>query len=161
MPVPSQLPHPFQPEFLYTLSGFPGISIGRSPDFTYTAHLSLLLKHNECTKNLASSNDHYKLNFTKFALLNIPTQVVVPNDQTKGKLNFDKSKTGPNFFNFQPGDNSDRPTLFGDQLVESLRNYVTNYDTTLRESRINSNTDFYNINEMTTPTEMIFFKWCK
>ena len=111
--------------------------------------------------NLASSNDHYKLNFTKFALLNIPTQVVVPYDQTKGKLNFDKSETGPNFFNFQPGGNSDRPTLFGDQLVESLRNYVTNYDTTLRESRINSNTDFYNINEMTTPTEMIFFKWCK
>jgi len=116
--------------------------------------------------NLAFSNDNYKLNFTKFALLNIPTQDVVistgvARDQEEGVLNFDKSDEGPRFFNFQPGKNNDLPTTFADQLVESLRNYVANYDSTLRESRINSNTDFYNINEKITPSEMIFWKWCR
>jgi hypothetical protein len=116
--------------------------------------------------NLAFSNDNYKLNFTKFALLNIPEQKIVIDsgvirDQTKGKLNFDKNENGPNFYNFQPGNNNDLPNDFGDQMVESLRNYIANYDTVLRESKINSNTDFYNINEQTTPTEMIFWKWCK
>jgi len=111
--------------------------------------------------NLAFSNDHYKLNFTKFVLLNIPEQEIVPNDQTKGKLNFDKNENGPKFFNFQPGGNNDMPVKFDEQLIESLRNYVANYDATMRESRINSNTDFYNINEQITPTEMIFWKWAK
>jgi len=112
--------------------------------------------------NLAFSNDNYKLNFTKFALLNIPEKDTgIVGDQTTGKLNFDKSDSGPNFFNFQPGGNNDMPTLFSEQLIESLRNYVANYDATLRESRINSNTDFYNINEKATPTEMIFWKWCR
>jgi len=112
-------------------------------------------------KNLANSNNQYKMNFTKFAFLNIPKQYTVPNDQTDGVLNFNKSDSGPYFFNFQPGGDNDMPTKLSDQLVESLRNYVANYDSTLRESRINSNTDFYNINEMTTPTEMIFWKWCR
>jgi hypothetical protein len=116
--------------------------------------------------NLAFSNDNYKLNFTKFALLNIPEQNVVIEsgvirDQTKGKLNFDKSEDGPNFYNFQPGGNNDLPVDFGNQMIESLRNYVANYDSVLRESRINTNTDFYNVNERVTPTEMIFWKWCK
>ncbi len=31
----------------------------------------------------------------------------------------------------------------------------------LHESRINSNTDFYNISERYTPTEHIFWKWCR
>jgi len=115
--------------------------------------------------NLAFSNDNYKLNFTKFTLLNIPEQEVIASgierDQTKGKLNFDKSEDGPNFYNFQPGGNNDLPVDFGDQMIESLRNYVANYDSVLRESRINPNTDFYNINERVTPSEMIFWKWCK
>ena len=116
--------------------------------------------------NLAFSNDHYKISFTKFALLNIPEQEVkvssgVVRDQTKGVFNFDKNDEGPRFYNFQPGKNADLPSTFGNQLIESLRNYVANYDSTLRESRINVNTDFYNINEKNTPTEMIFWKWCK
>lgn len=116
--------------------------------------------------NLAFTNDNYKINFSKFALLNIPKQDVkisngMDRDQTKGKLNFDKDQDGPMFYNFQPDGNSELPTIYSEQLIESLRNYVSNYDTTLRESRINSNTDFYNINEKVTPTEMIFWKWCK
>jgi hypothetical protein len=117
--------------------------------------------------NLANnSNQQYKLNFTKFVLLNFPTQEIVTEgvenyDQTKGKMNFDKDQNGPKFFNFQPGGNGDLPSKFSEQLIESLRNYVANYDSTLRESRVNSNTDFYNINELTNPTEMIFWKWIK
>mgnify|MGYP005846586123 CR=1 FL=1 len=116
--------------------------------------------------NLAFSNNNYKINFTKFVLLNIPEQEIVistgvDRDQTKGVMNFDKDENGPRFFNFQPGANNDLPITFAEQLVESLRNYVANYNSTLRESRINSNTDFYNINEKVTPTEMIFWKWCK
>ena len=108
-------------------------------------------------------NDSYKLRFSKFILLNIPEQEIpsVPNtdDQTKGILNFNKSMNGQRFYNFQP--DGILPTDFGSQLVESLRNYVANSDETLHQSRINVNTDFYNVNEKTTPTEMIFWKWCR
>lgn len=106
--------------------------------------------------------------FSKFVLLNIPEQEIVNNpqtfnpDQTLGKLNFDKNfDIGPNFYNFQPAGNADLPTLFSDQMVESLRNYVANYDATLRNSRINSNTDFYNVNEISTSQESIFWKWAR
>ena len=115
--------------------------------------------------NLAFQNDNYKLSFTKFMLLDFPEQDVVNavsgRDQEKGVMNFDKDDDGPVFFNFQPGKNADLPTDFGDQLVESLRNYVANDDSTLRESRINVNTDFFNVNELVKPTESIFWKWCK
>jgi len=115
--------------------------------------------------NLVNMSDKYTMSFSKYVLLNIPEQVIeetgTERDQEKGVLNFDKDDKGPRFFNFQPGENSDLPVKFSDQLIESLRNYVSNYDTTMRESRINVNTDFYNVNEMTTPTEMIFWKWCK
>ena len=104
-------------------------------------------------------NNNYNINFTKFILLNIPEQVNVNGDQTKGVLNIDKSQNGPLFYNFQP--QRQLSTDFSEQLVESLRNYVANYDETLHQSRININTDFYNINEKVTPTEMIFWKWCR
>ena len=106
-----------------------------------------------------------KCNFNKFILLNLPKQVVVKNGssrlQEEGIMNFDKSNDGSLFFNFEPGQNGDITYSFGDQLVESLRNYVANQDEVLHDSRININTDFYNINEKTNPTEMIFWKWCR
>lgn len=111
--------------------------------------------------NLANLNTNYKINFTKFALLNLPEQTSGVSTQLTGKFKFDKDEDGPRFYNFQPGGNNDLPTLFSEQLIESLRNYVCNFDSTLRESRINSNTDFYNINEKVTPSEMIFWKWLK
>ena len=116
--------------------------------------------------NLAFQNDQYKMTFTKFTLLNIPEQQVVISsgtvrNQEKGVMNFDKSQDGTRFYNFQPGANANLPTVFGDQLIESLRDYVANYDSTLRESRINSNTDFFNIHELVQPPEMIFWKWCR
>ena len=116
--------------------------------------------------NLVNMNDKVTMSFSKYVLLNIPEQekvlkVNIQNDQEKGILNFDKNVDGPRFYNFQPGENSDLPVKFSEQLIESLRNYVSNYDTSLRESRVSVNTDFYNVNEITTPTEMIFWKWCR
>jgi len=117
-------------------------------------------------KNLVDMNDKMTMTFSKYVLLNIPEQEIViesgvDRDQSKGVLNFDKDVNGPRFYNFQPGHNTDLPIKFSEQLIESLRNYVSNYDSGLRESRININTDFYNVNELTTPTEMIFWKWCR
>ena len=108
--------------------------------------------------NLSNNNDFYNLNFTKFALLNIPRSETAP-DPKNGILDFSKDvgSAGP-FYCEDP--NIGSPSKLSEQLVESLRNYVANYDTTLHESRINNNTDFYNIGERYTPTEMIFWKWC-
>ena len=102
--------------------------------------------------NQAHNNQNFKVNFTKFVCLNFP-------NQSGDTLNFDitTNKKG-DFFCYEPSP----PALsFGDNLIESLRNYVANYDDVERESRINSNTDFYNISELQTPTEMIFWKWCR
>ena len=115
--------------------------------------------------NLANYNDFYDLNFTKFALLNIPRQDPgIINQGTRardGILDFiPKSNAGDSTF-YCDDPNYTTPTKLSDQLVESLRNYVANYDTSLHESRINSNTDFYNISERYTPTEQIFYKWCR
>lgn len=116
--------------------------------------------------NLANYNDFYDLNFTKFALLNIPRQqpgsINPVNKQRDGIMDFLPKSNLPNeapFFCDDP--NYITPTTLSAQLVESLRNYVANYDTSLHESRINSNTDFYNIGERFTPTESIFYKWCR
>ena len=115
--------------------------------------------------NLANYNDFYNLNFTKFALLNIPRQdpgVVQSGTRARdGVLDFiPKSNAGDAPF-YTDDPNYTTPTKLSDQLVESLRNYVANYDTSLHESRINSNTDFYNISERYTPTESIFYKWLR
>jgi len=112
--------------------------------------------------NLANYSDDYSINFTKFALLNIPQQTsrTTPRDKSN-KLDFlDKNNNGTApFYTTDP--NVSLPADFSEQLVESLRNYVANYDTTMHESRINTNTDFYNIGERFTPTEQIFWKWCR
>jgi len=111
--------------------------------------------------NLANYNDYYNLNFTKFALLNIPKQTLSNNSMNDGVMEFiPKSNSGDAPF-YCDDPNTSKPTLLSDQLVESLRNYVANYDTVLHESRINTNTDFYNIAERYTPTEEIFWKWVR
>ena len=113
--------------------------------------------------NLANYNDYYDLNFTKFILLNIPKQIPSENQERPidGILDFIPKRTDGNASFYCDDPNNSTPSKFSEQLVESLRNYVANYDTTCHESRINSNTDFYNISERNTPTENIFWKWCR
>lgn len=89
--------------------------------------------------------------FSKFVLLNIP-------DKTDGKvLDFYKPLDDFDIYT----DDIDTPSLYSEQIIESLRNYVQNQDTVFMESKISSKNDFYNIQEYKNPTERIFWKWLK
>ena len=117
----------------------------------------------------SSSNDFntmpfqeaFDISVTKFVLLNIP----VSDDPTVGPvLNFSKQSVldptrGINTYNFDP--NSGYPNKYSEQLVESIRNYIANQDACFRETRIAANKDFYNPMERRTPSEEIFWKWCR
>ena len=92
--------------------------------------------------------------FSKFVLLNIPAKV---SDEI-----LDFSYDGLNGEYFDVYTDSVQPNVpYADSLVESLRNYVANHDTTMRESKLNQTNDFYNIKEPQTPTEKIFWKWLR
>ena len=110
-------------------------------------------------KSISLNFDNIKFKYV--ALLNFPEQK--KSDYLNGTvMNFEKttspdSTLGENLYNFDPNST----TSFKDQLIESLRNYVANYDANVREAKLNANTDFYNINETKTPTEAIFFKWAR
>jgi len=113
--------------------------------------------------SLSSFQDNIKISPSKFILLNIPKSV--EGTQTNpGVLDFvkttDPNSFGTKFYSFDPnGPRSDYK--YSDILIEGLRNYVSNYDTIFRESRITQKKDFYNPSENKTPTEMIFWKWLR
>ena len=71
--------------------------------------------------NLANYNDFYDLNFTKFALLNIPRQVNGVPNPIDGVLDFipksNVTEGGTPFFCDDP--NYTTPTKLSEQLVES------------------------------------------
>jgi hypothetical protein len=92
---------------------------------------------------IAYQNQDYKMNFSKFVLLNLP-------QQSTSKLNFKDT-----FYTADPN----TPSKFSDQLIESLRNYVANQEVNIRQAKINSNTDFYNVGELDTVAEKVFWKW--
>ncbi len=111
--------------------------------------------------NVYPFQEAFDVQVTKFVLLNIPKS----DDPTTGPvLNFSKQDVvdtgrGINTYNFDP--NAGNPTKYSDQLVESIRNYIANQDACFRETRITANKDFYNPMERKTPTEEIFWKWCR
>jgi hypothetical protein len=96
---------------------------------------------------IAFQNADYKIDFTKFVLLKLPKQDLINN-----VLDFRES-----FYTVDPN----TPSKFSDQLIESLRNYVANHDVGIRQTKINSNTDFYNVGEPMTVVEKIFWKWLR
>ncbi len=102
----------------------------------------------------AYQNQNYRMYFSKYILLNFPKQNTNPGTNSNSiyfdfENAFEKSVFTPPTTNYQ------------DQLIESLRNYVANQEVTIKESRLN-NTDFYYDNTvLSTPTEKIFWKWCK
>ena len=102
----------------------------------------------------AYQNSNYKMYFSKYVLLNFPKQNLSPGTQSKPiKFDFESS--------FKRSVNATPPNNFNDQIVESLRNYVANQETVIRESRLNTNKYYYDTNALETTTEKIFFKWCK
>ena len=91
-----------------------------------------------------NQNDNYNVKFTKVALLNI--------DLNKMDLeNTDEFNTE----SFQV------LTEKSDLLVNHLRNYVANHETTIRESLINNNNSFYDPTELSSVTEKVFWKWMR
>lgn len=101
-------------------------------------------------------NANEKMYFSKFVLLNLPTQNLVTGATTSYNnvyFDFDNS--------FESSNNSSPAINFSEGVVESLRNYVANHEVTIRESRLDNNKYFYNTSKAQTTTEKIFFKWCK
>lgn len=104
----------------------------------------------------AYQNASYKMYFSKYVLLNLPAQNPSAGSGTNSKpvyWDFDNS--------FQKSNVATPASTYQDQFVESLRNYVANYEVTLKESKLNNTDYYYNNEELNTPTEKIFWKWCK
>jgi len=102
----------------------------------------------------AYQNSNYKMYFSKYALLNFPSQNLSAGTQSK-PIQFDFQNA------FRRSVNATPPTGFSDQIVESLRNYVANQEVVIRESRLNSSKYYYDTNALETTSEKLFFKWCK
>jgi len=112
--------------------------------------------------NIYPFQDDVDMYMSKFVLLNIPKSNLF--ESTGKVLRFEKQDVldpsiGINMYNFDP--NGSYPVKYSERLVESLRNYVANQDAEFRNVRISSNKDFYNSKEYQTPTEEIFWKWCR
>lgn len=103
----------------------------------------------------AYQNENYKMYFSKYMLLNFPKQQLVnPGGTNSSPLYWD-------FDVFHKSINNIQPTTYQDQTIESLRNYVANQEVVIKESRLNNTNYYYDNNALETPSEKIFFKWCK
>ena len=102
----------------------------------------------------AYQNSNYKMYFSKFVLLNFPKQNLTAGT-VSNPIIFDFENT------FERSVNATSPSSFSESIIESLRNYVANQETTIRESRLNNTKYYYDNNVLETPTEKIFFKWAK
>jgi hypothetical protein len=101
-------------------------------------------------------NTNEKMYFSKFVLLNLPQQNTISGATTsQNKVYWDFEKS------FESSNNSTPVSNFSEGVVESLRNYVANHETVIRESRTDNNKYFYDTSVAQTTTEKIFFKWCK
>ena len=100
------------------------------------------------------NNSNFTMNFSKFALLNMPKQNLSPGtNSTPIQFDFDTA--------FETSINYTTPPTYAEQLVESLRNYVANEEVTIRDAQLNNTEYFYDDTTLQTPTERIFFKWAK
>jgi hypothetical protein len=102
----------------------------------------------------AYQNSNYRMYFSKFVLLDLPKQNLTAGTMSNPILfDFDNS--------FSKSPVATPPTDYKEQLIESLRNYVANQEVVIRESRLNNTKYYYDTNALETPTEKVFFKWCK
>jgi len=99
-------------------------------------------------------NSNYKMYFSKYTLLNFPKQNVSSGTQSNPiYFDFDQSFVKSSSANSTPS--------FNDSIIESLRNYVANQEVVIRETRLNNTNYYYDNTSLSTPTEKIFWKWCK
>jgi len=111
----------------------------------------------------AYQNDNNKMYFSNYVLLNFPAQNLYSGAGTNSNtpIYWDFTNAAGQGYGFQQSVNATPPTSFGDQVIESLRNYVANYEETMMSSRLNTTEYYYDNNSINTPAEKIFFKWCK
>lgn len=111
----------------------------------------------------AYQNQNNKMYFSNYVLLNLPAQNLSVGSGTSSNkpIYWDFTNASGQGWGFETPDGYTPPTSFGEQVVESLRNYVANYEETMMSSRLNSTDYYFNNNSINTPAEKIFFKWCK
>ena len=111
----------------------------------------------------AYQNSNNKMYFSNYLLLNFPAQNLYSGSGTNSNqpIYWDFTNSAGLGYGFQTPAGYTPPTSFGDAVVESLRNYVANYEETMMSSRINNTDYYYDNNSIDTPAEKIFFKWCK
>ena len=102
----------------------------------------------------AYQNSNYKMYFSKYVLLDLPIQNLTEPGGTMSEYIY------WNFATFSTL-SATPPLTFGEQVIESLRNYVANHEITIRESRLNNTEYYYDNTALETTAEKIFFKWCK
>jgi hypothetical protein len=102
----------------------------------------------------AYQNSNYKMYFSKYVLLDFPKQDLTDPGLTSSEYKY------WDFASFS-SISAIQPQTFGEQVIESLRNYVANQEITIRESRLNNTEYYYDTNALETPAEKIFYKWCK
>lgn len=100
-------------------------------------------------ENFRNQNENYNMRLSHFVLVNFPKQDLV-NDVLDFEDTFEQSGTS-----IAPAGG------LGPALVESLRNYVANHETVIRNSKTNATTFYYDTFEPYTTTERIFWKWAK
>jgi len=108
----------------------------------------------------AYQNQNYKMYFSKYVLLNLPKQNLNPGTNSN-PVYWDFENTAGIGYGFQRSVYSTGANSYQDSMVESLRNYVANYEVSMKESRLNNTEYYYDNNVLATPTEKIFWKWCK
>jgi len=103
----------------------------------------------------AYQNENYTMYFDKYVLLNLPKQNLNPGTNSN-PIVFDFSES---FYRLNNG--GQQATTFSDEIIESLRNYVANEEETIRGSMLNNTEYYYDNTSIQSPTEKIFWKWCK
>ena len=103
----------------------------------------------------SKNNPNYQMYFSNYTLINLPKQNLISG-----------TNSNPIYFDFQNSfyrmnNTGQQATTFGDELIESLRNYVANFEETIRESKLNNTEYYYDNNSLQTTSEKIFWKWCK
>jgi len=102
----------------------------------------------------AYQNSNYKMYFSKYVLLDLPVQNLSEPGGTMSEYIYWDFATFSTL-------SATQPLTFGEQVIESLRNYVANHEITIRESRLNNTEYYYDNTALETTAEKIFFKWCK
>jgi len=102
----------------------------------------------------AYQNQNYKMYFSKYTLLDLPSENLV---------NLGGTQATHTYFDFATfsGIAPTLATTYKDRVIESLRNYVANNEVVLRESRLNNTEYYYDTRALETTSEKIFWKWCK